>query len=82
MDSLKAADVIAKTMANAGAPLTDDQQLLLAGSLAVCLQAATDAERDRIAKHMGDCFESLARRFARHGELTTELWKAAATMRA
>jgi deoxyribose-phosphate aldolase len=50
--------------------------------LVAMLAGVQAAERDRIARHMADCFESLARRWAGHGELTAELWKAVATMRA
>ena len=59
MDSFKAADVVAKTLANAGAPLTEDQSLLLAGSLAVCLQAAVNAEREEAAARVAELTDAL-----------------------
>lgn len=48
--SESAADVIANTLKAAGRPLSEDQMILLAGSVAVCIEHAVAAERERCAK--------------------------------
>jgi len=82
MDSLKASELVAQTMEKARMPLSGEQRMLLAGSMVVCMEASASAERDRLAHAMADCVEKLARRFPAHGELTAELWKSVATLRA
>ena len=50
MTPIQATEIITKTLAAAGMPLTEDQSLLLTGAVAVCLGKAVSAAQQTVLK--------------------------------